>query len=305
MNIIKYFKSSIFILFVVLSTNSVYAVDNNSGLIDTSIWYAPSTFTEGDTIEIHTAVWNGEDYAINAKVEFLDVNTILGSRDITVAKGTLSDVYVSWKVTAGDHKISARIASASSSANGSSSTVAIVNKEESAKDFFVPKKLVVKKDGTTEVIPTVTDKVNEVLPPSVAAPINKTANSIDSFRQDVSNSLSDLKTEVNIKIESFENPKKVEDKSNTTNTTNTTTNTTTQNKNTNKPTDKAPDKIQDTKITEPVETPMSGVDKPIAYVELFLLTLALFIFKNSIVFYILLALVVFFVLRFIYRKIRR
>ncbi len=295
MNIIKYFKSSIFILFVVLSTNSVHAVDSNSGLIDTSIWYAPSTFTEGDTIEIHTAVWNGEDYAINAKVEFLDVNTILGSRDITVAKGTLSDVYVSWKVTAGDHKISARIASASSSVNGSKSVVSIVNKEESAKDFFVPKKLVVKKDGTTEVIPTVTSKVNEVLPPSVAAPINKTANSIDSFRQDVSSSLSGLKDETNTKIESFNKTKPV--------TENTESNTKTVTKNTNNKIDTKAKEVNNT--TEVKSDPMPGIDKPIAYVELFLLTIALFIFKNSIVFYILLAVITFLILRFIYRKIRR
>jgi hypothetical protein len=290
MIIIKYFKIFIFILFVVLSTNSVYAVDNNSGLIDTSIWYAPSVFTEGDTIQIHTAVWNGEDYAINAKVEFLDVNTILGSRDITVPKGTLSDVYVSWKVTAGDHKISARIASASSSANGAS-FVAIVNKEESAKDFFIPKKLVVKKDGTTEVIPTVTDKVNEVLPPSVAAPINKTANSVDNFRQEVSSSLSDLKTEANTKIESFKNPAKVETKSNT--------NTkTTKTSEVNKTDQKLGTK-------DSTNNPVSGIDKPITYVELFLLTIALFIFKNSIVFYVILAVIIFLILRFIYRKIRR
>lgn len=248
-------------------------MENNSGFIDASIWYSPAKFSEGDTIQIHTAIWNGEDYDINAKVEFLDVNTILGSRDVVVSKNTLEDVYISWKVTAGDHKISTRISQAQSIVNGVKSNITILKKEETAKDFFVAKKIIVKKDGTTEVIPTITDKVNEVLPKSVATPVVKTVNNLDTIRQDIGSTLSDFKSETEERIELLNKPEST--------------------------------KKTDSNITETQSKPLSGIDRPIAYVELFLLTIALFIFHNSIVFYILLALILFIVLRFIYRKIRR
>ncbi len=49
---------------------------------------------------------------------------------------------------------------------------------------------------------------------------------------------------------------------------------------------------------------LDSTEKPIAYVKLFLLSIASFVFSTIIVFYAVLILVVFFVLRLIYRKIR-
>lgn len=277
----KYFVFIIFILSIFVSffasEHIAFATGNNSGFIDTSIWYSPNDFSEGDTIQIHTAVWNGEDYSINAKVEFLDVNTILGSRDVTIAKNTLQDVSISWKVTAGNHKISTRISQAQSVINGVKSNITIINKEEAAKDFSVAKKLAINKDGETEIIPTITNKVNEVLPQSMAVPVVKTVGNIDSFRQDINGTLSDFKSDTVERLELLNNPKpvaKTDSKSNTV---------------------EAQEKPK----------PMSGIDKPVAYVELFLLTVALFIFHNSIVFYSLLAFLLFIILRFLYRKMRR
>ncbi|MEK7105826.1 MAG: hypothetical protein AAB895_00530 [Patescibacteria group bacterium] len=50
--------------------------------------------------------------------------------------------------------------------------------------------------------------------------------------------------------------------------------------------------------------PLDATDKPIAYVKLYLLAFAGFVFANKVVFYSLCALLVFLILRFLYRKVR-
>ena len=73
-----------------------------------------------------------------------------------------------------------------------------------------------------------------------------------------------------------------------------------------KPVDtKNPTKTTDTK--EPVvqkKSALSGTEKPIAYVELFLLNVASFIFKSAIAFYLVCAFLLFIIIRFIYKKIK-
>lgn len=49
---------------------------------------------------------------------------------------------------------------------------------------------------------------------------------------------------------------------------------------------------------------LDSTEKPIAYVKLFLLSIASFVFSNDIIFYAISILVVFFLLRLVYRKIR-
>jgi hypothetical protein len=50
--------------------------------------------------------------------------------------------------------------------------------------------------------------------------------------------------------------------------------------------------------------PLDMTDKPIAYIKLFLLSLAGFIFSSSAIFYTVCAIILFIILRFLYRKIR-
>ena len=49
---------------------------------------------------------------------------------------------------------------------------------------------------------------------------------------------------------------------------------------------------------------LDSTEKPIAYVKLFLLSIASFVFSNDIIFYAISILVVFFLLRLVYTKIR-
>lgn len=49
---------------------------------------------------------------------------------------------------------------------------------------------------------------------------------------------------------------------------------------------------------------LDSTEKPIAYVKLFLLSIASFVFSSDILFYVIFALVLFFILKLFYRKIR-
>lgn len=49
---------------------------------------------------------------------------------------------------------------------------------------------------------------------------------------------------------------------------------------------------------------LDSTEKPIAYVKLLLLSIASFVFSSDIIFYVVLILAIFFVLRLIYRKLR-
>lgn len=49
---------------------------------------------------------------------------------------------------------------------------------------------------------------------------------------------------------------------------------------------------------------LDSTEKPIAYVKLFLLSIASFVFSSDVLFYVIFALVLFFILKLFYRKIR-
>jgi hypothetical protein len=114
----KYFLFLLIILSMVI-TVPVYAVTlDNSGFIPGQIWYSKAELVEGDTVNIHTAIWNGEKNPLSAKVEFYDKNVILGSRDVVLSPLELKDISVAWKITAGDHVISAKIISSLATVSG-------------------------------------------------------------------------------------------------------------------------------------------------------------------------------------------
>src|ERR1035437_6296774 len=121
----KYFLFSLIILSTVLAVPA-YALDSvNSGFIPGQIWYSKATLVEGDTVNIHTAIWNGEKNPLLAKVEFYDKNVILGERDVTLAASELKDISIPWKITSGDHVISAKIISSLATVSGKSEKIVL------------------------------------------------------------------------------------------------------------------------------------------------------------------------------------
>lgn len=270
----KYFI--FFILLYLVFSPKVFALESTTGFIPGQIWYSKGPLIEGDTVNIHTAVWNGEKDIVSAKVEFYDKNIILGSRDVTLSPLLLKDVYIPWKVTSGDHVISAKIISSLATISGKQEKVVLSRITTSSDKQFVP--VVVKNnigepvseaDMLKNQIDKTTSEINSIVPEKVSTSVSNVFSAVDDLRNKTLTQVDAIKNTTQKEIDKVlgtstvasQNPAKVNN-------------------------------IQD------------AVKKPIAYIKLFFLSILSFIFGNKIVFYGILILIIFCILRFIYRKIR-
>lgn len=252
-------------------------IDSTTGFVSGNIWYSQSKLTEGDDVKIYTGFWNGENSAVSIKVSFFDGDTLLGERSVQVPALTLKEISIPWKVTVGDHQIRAAVTKATSNANGTNESIVLSTSEVKGGSMFIPKKIGA--ELGEEKLGELGEKVIDVLPENVSEPITKSINDIDLFRQKTEMGIETGIQDAKKKIKEIDEAQKNTD---TSNTQSTSSNSTTQNK----------------------KDSLDSTEKPIAYVQLFLLSLASFIFSHSLVFYGLAIIVVFFVIRFIYRKIR-
>jgi hypothetical protein len=262
---------------------------DTSGIIPGQIWYSKSPILEGDTVKIYTAVWNNTTSSLSAKIEFYDKNVILGSKDIVVPASQLKEVSVSWKVTSGDHSISAKMISGSTTVSGKSESVFTVNNETTTDQKFVP--VVIKTaNGETatsgDIVKSQIDKaatsLDNIVPESITTPVSKNVGIVDNFRVDTLKNILDSKNETQSKIDELNKTTNVSNKTATTS-------------------NKTNQKISTTDTKVGIQ---DATEKPIAYIKLFFLGILSFIFGSKLVFYFLIVLILFFIIRGIYRKIR-
>lgn len=275
----------IFILIYVVFTPLVYAeVPITTGFIPGQIWYSKEPLIEGDTVKVYTAVWNGDENPLSVKVTFYDKNVVLGTRDVIVLSMQLKDVSVSWQITSGDHAISAKIISSSISTNSQKEQVTLTRSFTAEDRQFV--NVVLKtSDGKTasssdivsSQIDNVASTVNSVIPESISAPISKNINILDNFRDTTFSKIDALKNDTQKEID-------ILNLKNSTETNNT--------------------KAKTLSDNSKEASTLSQLDKPFAYVKIFFLYIFSFIFGNKIVFYGLIAFLVFITVRYLYRKIR-
>jgi hypothetical protein len=272
---------AIILLILMLSFGHFVFAESNSGFIDGSIWYSQTPKVEGESVDIHTAIWNGSDNEITVHVEFYDSTVLLGGRDIKIPKGSLVDVHIPWKVTAGDHTISAKITKSSAIVSGTVTSISITSNQTETSKITILKKSAVE-SGATEPIDTIAKKVADSLPAQVALPATNAIVKVDNFRESVGTDINSAIEDVKERIADIDNTvaKPTSEKSSTSKTA-----------------------TKDTK-NEPKNS-LSGTEKPIAYVELFFLTIASFIFTQKLLFYGICALIIFLVLRLIFRMILR
>lgn len=277
-------KSKIFltILFTFLIVNTAIAADtSNTGFIPGQIWYSVDPLMEGDTVKIYTAVWNGDTNPLEATVEFYDKNVILGSRSVSVPKETTQNVSINWKVTSGDHVISAKIIGSKIIESGKSHPVVLTRNATDEDRLFVPKVLE-QLDGT----PVTTNialkskldetkaNISNILPDSISKPVSNTMGGLDSFRDETYTKIVALKGDTQKTIDNLNNPKN----------------------------QVKPEQVKNTKNIETKS--LGGADKPVAYVKLFLLSVVGFLFGSPFVFYIAIGVLIFLLIRSIYRKLK-
>lgn len=272
-------KAFVIISFLLLCAVRAPAFAENSdvsGFIPGQIWYSKSDLVEGDTVNIYTAVWNSGGNSLYVKVEFYDKNVILGVREATLSPSELKSISVPWKVTLGDHVISAKIISSSETISGSKEKVVLGN-SVTENDRRTVKVTMKNSDGSTSspaenAIKTQIDRtskeIESVVPDSVSSSVSSTIDQVDNFRNESYIKVSGLKAnaaeEVNLlkdKDDSSLNSKKGSD-------------------------------IEGT------------IEEPLAYIKLFLFSVATFVLGNKPVFYAILILLIFVILRAIYNKLR-
>lgn len=273
-------KKTFFIILLLLgfiSSPSYSLGANISGFIPGQIWYSKDSLIEGDTVNIYTAVWNGGEGTLLTKVEFYDKKVVLGSREVSLAPSEIKSVSIPWKITAGDHTISAKIISSSLNVSGKKENIILSNIATSSDKQFVSVKTIqgdntkeIAKNAIQDQVEKVSDSIDNIVPSNVSDKVSSSFEGLDDFR-----STSYEKVKV-AKDDSKKNLEEIKIKVNNPN----------QN-------------------TEKDKTDMGGVEKPIEYIKLFLLSVLGFILGSKIVFYVLLALIIFYVLRAIYRKIRK
>lgn len=270
----RYFHIFILILIFSFGSSTLAQAQGNVGFVENSIWYSQTPKVEGESVKVYTAIWNGSASDISAHVEFYDGTTLLGSRDVKVTPENISDVFIIWKVTAGDHNISARITKSSTLVGGVATNFTVADNNVAANKISISKKVAVDVGAITPV-DTIAKKVSDALPAQVAAPVKDIASQVDNYRED---------TRVTIEENIIATKKKIAEM--------------------DKPVSKSSTTSKD-KNPKLAANSLSGTDKPIAYVELFFLTCASFIFTNKVVFYGICIVLLFLVLRFIFNKIKR
>jgi hypothetical protein len=270
----KYFIFIFIICSILISPLDVFAV-TDSGFIKGQIWYSEEPLVEGKTVNIYTSIWNGKKNSILVKVEFYDKNIILGRREVTIAPSELKDVSISWKVTSGDHVISAKIASSTEVISGKEREVLLDNTTTSNDRISVS---TANKSATDPLLDTskledklknTGSKINEFLPEKVNNFISNTITKIESFREKISTKIEVNKDEAQAELELIKSKEKP-----------------------------ILERVQDKSKTE------DNTRRPIVYVKLFMFSAFSFIFANKIVFYGLSILIILSIIRRTYRKIK-
>ncbi len=285
----------LFLIFSIIPFYSIFAQSQNVGIIPANIWYSQDPFQEGDKIKIYTVVYNSDTRKLFGTVIFFDNNVYLGSKDFSVDGKSTTDVWIDWAATSGDHVIYAKIENAKFliSEGKYEETYLAENKTEESKRTVskkildeLPNTIANKISESTTAVSNVGNIIKDNTPVAITNAVNSTTNSLENLRTNISTSLENKQSSIKKEIEALN--------------TNTTNSTSAQKTIKEKTTDK---KQVDTKNTVASTTNNSGVLKPLKYVELFFITIFSFIFKYKIVFYGLLAIILFLIIRYIWRLI--
>ena len=274
-------------LFFTLPIQPALAQSSNAGFVPANIWYSQDPFEEGDEVKIYTVIFNPDSRQLSGSVIFFDNSVFLGKKDFTAEAKSVKDVYLDWTATAGEHSIFGKIENAKFLISpGKYEEVYLAENETSKSARTVSKKIIPKTaDTETDTTPSpIFNIVNAVTseplkdiggiignntPEFIARPVLAAADVIEEARSDAGAALETKKEEVKEDIRTLNE-----------------------------------------KVGEPVpesgstEAEPSQLLKPFKHTELFALALLSTTFNNKFIFYPVLALVIFFLLRYLVKRVR-
>ncbi len=253
----------IFGLFPIHQSN---AQSTNAGFIPSNIWYSKDPFEEGDKIKVYTLIFNPDDKELLGTVIFYDKTTLLGKKTFTVSPRGVKDVSIDWTVNVGDHTIFATI--------------------ENARFLLSDGKYedtVITENKTKESSRTVNKKIIPKLSDAISS--NLVTDQIQNVQDLIVNNTPDILAKPMVlgasTVENIRNSAGMASEN------------------------KKEQIKKDLAILNKKKSPSTNdnIIKPWKYVELFFVTFLSFILNNKIIFYAILAILVFLLLRFIWRKI--
>lgn len=117
--------------------------DRNIGFPTQEVWLSADTIIEGETVFIHAIVLNDAPGVFTGTMEFYDDSRLLGKTPFSVT-GTqkVRVVSLSWEATAGEHRITAKIADPKLSRPDGSSIIPHI-----AASATAPKRIAVERDA--------------------------------------------------------------------------------------------------------------------------------------------------------------
>jgi hypothetical protein len=257
----------LFLIFFLLPMQKIFAQTANTGFVQANLWYSKDPFEEGDRIKIYTLIFNPDTKQLSGTVNFFDNTTLLGKKDFSVAGGATNAISIGWTVTAGDHNIFGEIQNPRFLlSNGNYQTISLTENQTQKSSRTVSKKITSGQTNTSTIptsISDVTKIIENNVPNSVTQPIISATDKLEEIRNNISNASDNKQKEIKNDIKTLENPKSTSKDSPT----------------------------------------QSTFLKPFKYVELFFLSIFSYIINNKILFYGIIIVVVFFILRFVWKKI--
>ena len=271
----------LFLIFSLIPIQKLLAQVTSVGFVPGNIWYSKSPFEEGDKVKIYTFVFNSDSREFSGTVVFFDKTVLLGKKEFTIAGKTANDISIDWTVTAGDHTVFAKIEDAKFLlTNGKYEQIYIAENETEKSLTTVPKKIIPKSDtsfdsnsDTNNISTSVSDitkTIQENTPDFITKPIISSVNSLEAFRENLNTTSNNKKEELKKEIETLNDVDL---------------------------------KIGISKGNLTAKSETSPLLKPFKYVEIFFLSVFSFVLSNKILFYGISAIIIFFLLRFIWKKI--
>ena len=258
------------LLFVcLLPANEINAQITNAGFIPGNIWYSKDPFEEGDKIKIYTLIFNPDARELSGMVNFYDKTTILGKKSFVVAGKSVKDISIDWTVDAGAHNIFAKIENAKFLiSTGKYENVNLTENQTEESSRTINKK----------IVPKLPDIIGDSATDGQIAKVQNVIleNTPDFITKPIIEAVNSLE-KIRGSAGTFSRNKKEE----------------------------ISNQIKALNNEEVLPNPESNakLQKPLKYIEFFFLAIFSIILDNKWIFYIALALVVFFLIRFIWRRI--
>mgnify|MGYP001568653271 CR=1 FL=1 len=239
----------------------------NSGFVPGNIWFSKAPSSVGETVKIYTMVWNASKEDISGTVSFFDNDTLIEKQEFILAgEGSSKILSAPWKSKEGYHKIYAVITESFSSQRGSKVSEVSLEYSKTKEDEKFLKTPVPENSGATTTALNFVDQKIEYAKGYLESNLPKPAVDITKSTASETESIrGEVKGWSDERIASIK--KKI-----------------------------------DIKGKEAEKANGFDIKGPLSYVSLFLLSILSFITGNAWVFYGLLTVVIFFVLRFIKRK---